>query len=77
MIKQFSIFILSMVLTLDYASATQKSAGYRAPDARQVKVGHYQEIFEPSTFNTTSYTFLSENKSRGNFQANLPPCAEI
>ena len=77
MIKQFSTFILSMVLTLDYASAAQKSAGYRAPDARQVKVGHYQEIFEPSTFNTTSYTFLSENKSRGNFQANLPPCAEV
>ncbi len=76
MINKVLMILLFLLLTFDHTYATQISVNFKIPDARQVDVGHYQEVFMPSGFNTTSYSFITENKFGGNFQANLPPCTE-
>ncbi|MEI7560959.1 MAG: hypothetical protein WCJ43_00795 [Actinomycetes bacterium] len=63
--------VLIFQTPFSYADTTYS---YRAPDARNVQVGHFQDIFQPTTFSTTAYSFLPSESFGNTFQSILVPC---
>lgn len=71
-----TLAILALLIQTQIAQAGSPIPAFSPPDARQVPVGYWQNIFTPSHLLALSYIDLHSNAQIQNFSSVLPPCAE-
>jgi hypothetical protein len=72
--KPFFFFVVICLLLQSQSVNAETTYSYRPPDARNVPVGHFQDIFQPTIFGTTAYSYLPSENFGNVFQSVLIPC---